>query len=276
MGHMGHMDRSAAVSPRVLVVEDDPDIGEGLAFMLEDQGYAPHVAPSLERALALVDTQTFQCILSDLFAEQARDASGSHPLASIAPLRQQTYPTPIIVVTAWPVVSEEAAQYGLYSIVAKPFNVDDLLTTIAASLATPLSPEQEWQAQVVHAYFAALTAKDWDALLGLCTDDVIYVLPGAIPLSSAVQGKAAFRTYTEDIYQHFPDAVFDDVHVYAHPYGLAARFHGSWHTPDGPDAGNEHHQSGAVLFSFVGDHIAAIGVQLNTERLRALVPLLRA
>ena len=265
---MGRLGMSTAFRPRILVVEDVPSIGEAFALVLDDQGYAAHVVSSLEDALELVDTQTFQCILTDLFAEHEH---GPDPLTSIAELRRRTYPTPIIVMTARLASSEDVAPLEHVSIVAKPFNLDDLLTTIAASLHMPLTPRQERQAAAVRAYFAALTAKDWDALLALCTDDVTYVLPGTIPFSGVVEGKAAFRAYTEETYRHFPDAVFDEVHVYAHPHVLAARFHGRWHALDGV----EHHQSGAVLFSFEGERIASIGVQLNAERLRALVPLLR-
>lgn len=259
---------STFARPRVLVVDDDPDIGEAFALVLGDQGYAARVVGSITEALALVDTLSFQCILTDLFAEHEE---GDGARDSLAELRRRTYPTPMIVVTARLASGEEDAPLGHISYVAKPFNLDDLLTTIAASVALPLRAQQERQAAVVHAYFAALTAKDWDALVALCTDDVTYVLPGTTPLSGVVEGKAAFRAYTEETYRYFPDAVFDEVQVYAHPHVLAARFHVRWHTPDG----SEQVQSGAVLFSFAGERIASIGVQLNTERLRALVPLMR-
>lgn len=54
--------------------------------------------------------------------------------------------------------------------------------------------------------------------------------------------------------------------MYATPHGLAARYQGRWHGPDGHEA----RQSGAVLFEFAGQQIARIGVRLNVERLETL------
>jgi CheY-like chemotaxis protein len=261
------LDTSITEQPRVLIVEDDSDTREVLDLLLDEQGYAAHAASSLEEALAMVDAQTFQCILTDLFAD-----IGIDPLASIAELQRRAYPTPIVVMTAWPVAYDDAVRRGIRNVLAKPFNLDELLAEVAESLDTPLSQKQEQQARVVLAYFDALTAKDWDALIALCTNDVIYVLPGALPYSGTVQGKAAFRTYTEDTYRQFPDAVFDEVHVYAQPLGLAARFHGRWRGMDG----SEQQQSGAVVFQFAGERIARIGVELNTTRLQEIVQSVRS
>jgi CheY-like chemotaxis protein len=257
----------ASIHPRLLVVEDDPDIHETLQLLLEVEGYDLYVAPSLETALALLDAQSFHGILTDLFAN-----GGGDPLALAEILRQRAAPTPIVVVTAWMVPVEWVKQRGFAGLVSKPFQVEDLLTTVATCLATPLSPEQERQAQVVRAYFAALTANDWDSLLALCTDDLTYVLPGNTSLSGMIEGQAAFCAYTEDTYHHFADAQFDEVHNYARPYGLAARFHSRWHAAEG----SEQQQTGSVVFRFAGERIAYIGVEIHTERLKELVWLMYA
>lgn len=254
---------AASTAPsRVLVIDDDPDIRDALRLLLEDAGYATAVAASLADAFAQIDTATFQCILTDAFA---RTPAGA--LDSIRPLVERAQPTPVGLLTGWRLPQEEIERAGVAFVATKPFDLDQLLASVAAAIATPLTPERQRQAAVVHAYFAALTARDWDALVALCTDDVTYALPGESPFSTTIAGKAAFRAYTEETYRHFLAARFWDIAVYATPAGLAARFQGAWRAPDG----SEPRLTGAVWFQFAAERIHQIGVQLNNERLRALL-----
>lgn len=256
------MGASPVPRPRVLVVDDDEDIREALSLLLADAGYAMSTASSLEGALAQVETAAFQLILTDSFAQGPSDA-----LASIQPLQRRAYPTPVGILSGWSHTSKKVKQAGFAFYIAKPFDLDELLAQVAATLQTPLSPDQLQQAPAVHRYFAALTARDWDALVDLCTEDVTYVLPGNTPFSTTITGKAAFRAYTDETFSHFSAASFHDVAVYASPSGLAARYRGLWQLPDGGEA----QMTGAVHFQFTGTRIQQIGVRLSDERLRALL-----
>lgn len=171
--------------------------------------------------------------------------------------------------TAWRVEVADVRRRGFCALLAKPFELDQFISDIAACLDSPLDAQQQLQAEVVQRYFAVLTAKDWDALVDLCTDDVTYELPGSGALSHTVTGKEAFRTFSEQTFHTFPDARFEDVSVYATPRGLAARYLGRWHAPDGVEV----QQSGAVVFTFVGERIAQIGIQVNAERLEKITRL---
>ncbi len=253
---------ASAAPPRVLVIDDDPDLRDALRLLLEDAGYEIAVAASRADAFAQIDTATFQCILTDAFARAPGDA-----LDSIRPLVERARPTPVGLLTGWRLPQEEIGRAGVAFVATNPFDLDQLLASVAAAIAVPLTPEQQRQAVVVRTYFAALTARDWDALADLCTDDVTYVLPGDTPFSGTVAGQAAFRAYTEETYRHFPAARFWDIAVYAAPAGLAARFQGAWRAPDG----SEPRMTGAVQFQFMGERIRQIGVRLKDERLRALL-----
>ncbi len=253
---------ASAAPPRVLVIDDDPDIRDALRLLLEDAGYAVAVAASRADAFAQIDTAAFQCILTDAFT---RTPAGA--LDSIRPLVERAQPTPVGLLTGWRLPQEDIERVGVAFVATKPFDLDHLLASVAAAIATPLTPEQQRQAAVVHAYFAALTARDWDALIALCTDGVTYVLPGESLFSATVTGKAAFRAYTEETYRHFPAARFREITVYAAPAALAVRFQGTWRASDG----SEPQLTGAVQFQFAGERIHQIGVQLNDERLRALL-----
>jgi ketosteroid isomerase-like protein len=211
-----------------------------------------------------VDETTFQLVLSDLFGQGRQDT-----LASIEPLRQHAFPTPVGIVTAWPVSTDEVQSKGFAFIVHKPFAIDDLLANVAASLNLPLEARQRHLAGIVTRYFDALSANDWDTLVNLCSPDVVYLLSGQSAFAGEIRGREAFRAYSEDVFSHFPSVRFEDINVYVRPKGLAARYMGSWLGPDG----ERPRMSGAVMFEFRDDLISQVGIRLNDERLRQLMAL---
>jgi ketosteroid isomerase-like protein/CheY-like chemotaxis protein len=230
--------------------------------MLDDEGYQPYVTGCLEDALLCLDEHLFGLVLTDLFS---RAPSGA--LESVAALRERAHPTPVGVLSGWNVTPEEVVAKGFAFLMVKPFDMDDLLASIAKALGAPLEPRDDPRVTTVWRYFAALTARDWDQLAALCSDDITYVLPGSGPFSRTVRGRAAFRIYTEETFRLFLAARFDQIAVYAAPHGLAARFQGKWTMGDL----GEQQQSGSVIFQFEGDLIRQIGVRLNDERLGMLM-----
>lgn len=248
--------------PHILLVEDDDAIRETLVLLLQDEGYQTQEATSVASALCLIEQATYDLILTDLFTHDP-----AAPLASALALREQAAPTPVAILSAWPAnaTDPEAADFAF--IMSKPFDLDALLTAIAAALDAPLNPEDDQRAQVARRYFSALSSHDWDTLVNLCADDVTYILPGNASLSATVEGKSAFRAYTEAVFAHFPAPHFDPVMLYATPTGVAARYQSRWLAPNG----EEERQSGAVNFQFSGLRIQRIGVHLaNTQLQRAV------
>lgn len=262
MMHVGALAHDADRQRRILVVEDDDDLRETLSIVLHDYGYTVVTAPSVDAALTEVDRQAFGFILSDLLAHGAGDQ-----LQNVVRLREHAFPTPVGISTGWRLSEAEVVSRGFTWLISKPFDLDRLMTEIAAGLETPFTNQEERQAEVVRAYFAALSARDWDALVALCADDVVYVLPAPAPFAGEVRGKEAFRRYTEETYQHFPGARFDEVRVYALPEGLVARYIGHWPSAEG----GMHQQAGAVVFRFEDERIKQIGIRLNAHQLRTLM-----
>jgi CheY-like chemotaxis protein len=247
-----------------LVVEDDANIREALRLLLEEEGYDVLEATSLDAALAIVENATVQLILTDSLAARTSDK-----LTAAGLLRQRAFPTPVGVLTGWPVDQESVNNLDLAFVLGKPFDLDDLLARVANTLHLTLSPEQEAQAHVVRQYFAALTAGDWNALAALCTEDVTYTLPGKTVFATTLQGRDRVCAYAKGIFEQFPEARFEDILVSATPLGMAARYRGTWRTRD-----EAHHtQAGAVVFRFADEQIAQIGVRLNDARLAAITPM---
>ena len=249
---------------QILLIEDDPGIREALALLLDDEGYQTREASTLQEAYDLIDRGAFNLILTDLLAHVPDSL-----FAAASAIQERAAPTPVAILSAWQAAlsAPEASQFAF--VLTKPFDLDALLTAIAAALQTSgaLSPEEQQRAQVVRHYFAALSQRDWDALVRLCTDDVLYVLPGASPLSATVAGKPAFRAHSEAVFAHFPGARFDPINIYATPTGMAARYQSRWLGADQ----REYQQAGATIFQFSGLHIQRIGIRLANDQLGSLL-----
>ena len=107
---------------RVLVVDDDESIGEFVSMALADEGYDVVTALNGAAALELVELRRPDVILLDMrmpimdgweFARRYRQTTGPH--------------APIIVITAARDADDRAAQVESDGVLAKPFNLDDLL-----------------------------------------------------------------------------------------------------------------------------------------------------
>jgi two-component system chemotaxis response regulator CheY len=111
---------------RVLVVEDQEDIREFIAFVLTGEGYCVLTADNGAVALEQVERKQFDAILLDMrmpvmdgwaFARAYRERPGPH--------------VPIVVLTAAQDAATRAAQIQADAYLGKPFELDDLLNIVA-------------------------------------------------------------------------------------------------------------------------------------------------
>ena len=105
----------------VLLIEDDPLLGEGIRLALERVGYAVTWAKDGEEALAAAGTQSYSCILLDL---RLPHLSG---VAALKQLRASGNRTPVIVVTANERTAQkiESLDAGADDYLVKPFDLDE-------------------------------------------------------------------------------------------------------------------------------------------------------
>jgi DNA-binding response OmpR family regulator len=118
----------------VLIVEDDPDIAEGLRYNLEREGFAAVVAETGEKGLAAAFDKDGPpaLILLDLMLP------GMSGIELCRRLRQEpaTRRTPVIILTARGSESERVAglELGADDYVTKPFSVRELMARVRAVL----------------------------------------------------------------------------------------------------------------------------------------------
>lgn len=119
------------IGGRVLVVDDDEGIREFVGMALADEGYEVVLASHGADALELARQHPPAIILLDMrmpimdgweFARTYRQRPGPH--------------APIIVITAARDADERAAQIAAEAVLAKPFQLADLLSVVG-QYATP-------------------------------------------------------------------------------------------------------------------------------------------
>jgi two-component system response regulator AtoC len=118
----------ATVAPkfRILLVEDDEDIGTQLTEALTDEGYAVEWLQDGASALAAFEERNFELLLSDI------RLPGTDGLTLFQRLRETAPDTPVILMSAFGTVKEAvtAVQQRAVTYLAKPFDLDELIEAV--------------------------------------------------------------------------------------------------------------------------------------------------
>lgn len=116
---------------RILVVDDEETLCEGLRFNLESEGYEVETAYSAEEALTL-DLSSFNLVLLDIMMG---DVSGVQ-LASIMKKRKDTADIPIIFCTAKDSVDDMVGglELGADDYITKPYSIKNVLARVKTVL----------------------------------------------------------------------------------------------------------------------------------------------
>ena len=117
---------------KIFIVEDDPDIVLALTTILEDEGYAVvtmnsgrHLFETMSRS-GLPDLILLDMLLSGQDGREiARQLKGDPATRDI----------PILMLSAYPTIEQEAKAAGADSFLAKPFELDDLLAQVTSYLS---------------------------------------------------------------------------------------------------------------------------------------------
>jgi two-component system response regulator MprA len=163
--------------PRLLIVDDDPELGQFLSTELDVEGYSCTLASNGQQALGLIRNQRWDLVVLDWTLP---DFSG---LEVCRRMRQGGITTPVLMLTGRDEVRErvEALDSGADDFLTKPFSIEELLARVRARLrrtnlntqddgwlrladlaVNPASREVMRGEQEIH-----LTAKEFDLLLHL-------------------------------------------------------------------------------------------------------------
>ena len=114
--------------PRLLLVEDDPELTAMLVELLTDEGYAVDAAPDGQRGLHLGLTRDYDILLLD------RGLPAVDGLDLLTRLRAQGRTTPTLVLSALANPGDRVAglDAGAEDYLGKPFDVEELLARLRA------------------------------------------------------------------------------------------------------------------------------------------------
>jgi two-component system, OmpR family, response regulator QseB len=113
---------------RILIVEDDPQLGKGLKTGLGQDGYAADWVQDAEAAEHAIRMEHFDLVVLDL------GLPGRDGLDFLKDLRRQGLSTPVLILTARDAVADRVAglDAGGDDFLIKPFDLDELNARIRA------------------------------------------------------------------------------------------------------------------------------------------------
>ncbi|MBX3462484.1 MAG: sigma-54-dependent Fis family transcriptional regulator [Planctomycetes bacterium] len=118
-------------APRVLVVDDEPDLAESCAYFLTRAGYAARTAGSAVEAQERMAAEAFDVVVTDVRMPRM---SGMELLATI---KQRDPDVEVLLLTGYPDLPTAVAaiKQGAFDYLAKPYAEKDLLDRVAKALA---------------------------------------------------------------------------------------------------------------------------------------------
>ncbi|HEX5051928.1 MAG TPA: sigma-54 dependent transcriptional regulator [Planctomycetota bacterium] len=127
--------------PRVLIVDDEEGIREGLRSMLQHEGLHVETAGNAEDGVARSKSRSFDIVFLDL------NLPGADGLSMLGELRGGSPPADILILTGYGTVANtvEAMRKGASDVIEKPFSSDRILAVVRRVLETrQLKNELTW------------------------------------------------------------------------------------------------------------------------------------
>jgi DNA-binding response OmpR family regulator len=107
---------------RILIAEDDPNLGEALVSYLREKGYAVDLARHGGEALKLINRHPYPLILTDLVMPEADG------LEVLRAARQKNPASLVVIMTGHASLTSaiQATREGAYDYLRKPFNLQEI------------------------------------------------------------------------------------------------------------------------------------------------------
>jgi PAS domain S-box-containing protein len=114
---------------RILIVEDNEDVGQFSTELLQDLGYTTRRADNARQALALIaaDRSAFDLVFSDVIMP------GINGVELAAIIRQQYPELPVVLASGYSSVLAESAHQG-FELIQKPYSVEALSRTLRRAI----------------------------------------------------------------------------------------------------------------------------------------------
>jgi DNA-binding response OmpR family regulator len=111
---------------KILIVDDDPDIGMMLKVMLEFKSFTAVVVERAEKVLETLTADNIDLIIMDMLLSGVNGTDVCRDLKKNTATKQ----IPILMISAHPNAKEVCLQAGAEDFVAKPFDMQEILSKI--------------------------------------------------------------------------------------------------------------------------------------------------
>ncbi len=191
---------------RILIIEDDEATAEVMRQVLADEGYTVEHAASPRQARALLsagDAASWDLVISDAVLTGDGD-----PRAWLNELRVLTA-APVVIVTGWlQALFADYAERGFAAVVAKPFDLDELLGIVQRQVGAPagrcesVGSEPDVYVMTTLPGVTYRTYMDTAQALQSSTPALVrHVLSGVAPLfAEAIAESECLGQWPEDLY----------------------------------------------------------------------------
>jgi DNA-binding response OmpR family regulator len=213
--------REGESAPKLLLVDDNDGLRASLALVLKHNGFDVTTGANVNEALGLINTQTFDVLLSDLHMPEAGDG-----LTVVSAMRHSNPAAVTLIFSAYPAMKQATAAILLQAdeIMVKPLAVEILVKTIKDRLALGAhpAPAVESVADILERQ-AELTIDEW--LLKVDVERHLF----SVPLSNRDRSShlpALFRDLVSRLRNPLPLGTRALVSATAHAHGLLRRKQG--------------------------------------------------
>ncbi len=115
---------------KILIIDDEASIRESLSGILEDEGFAAISAPSAEEGLKLLDAETIDLVLLDIWL-----GNGIDGLEALETIKKKQAP-PVIMISGHGTIETavQATHAGAYDFIEKPLSYDKIILSVSNAL----------------------------------------------------------------------------------------------------------------------------------------------
>src|SRR5476649_2702880 len=114
------------MNKKILVVDDDPDILEGISIILETEGFTVDTTSEAEKTYERIEKFNPDLILLDVLMS----GSDGRTICKNLKSKANTKKIPVIMISADPSAKSGSLLAGANEFISKPFDIDDLIKAI--------------------------------------------------------------------------------------------------------------------------------------------------